>query len=99
MKFQNEIIVYGMKYSKGEYEGTAFDSTKVYTLVDMDARKGQAIGQASVEYAFGESTNFAKFSHLPYPFKAVGEFEIVTNGRNQQTVLVGLKPVSPAKPS
>lgn len=98
MKFKTDITVYGMKFSKGVLDnGTAYDSTKVYTLVDMDTRKGEATGQASAEYAFGDHTNFGKYSHLPFPFKAVAEFEIVTSGKAQQTVLVGLAPVSQAK--
>jgi hypothetical protein len=96
MKFQTEITVVGMKASKGEFEGKGYDSTKLYALVDMDASKGTAKGQATAEYTFGDSTEFEKFKHLPFPFKAVADVEIVTNGKTQKTVVASLKPVERA---
>ncbi|RUP27723.1 MAG: hypothetical protein EKK45_13695 [Curvibacter sp.] len=98
MKFQSEITVYGMKASKGVLDnGMAYDFTKVYTLVDMDQRKGDAAGQAAAEYRFNDSAEFQKYKHLPFPFKATAEFEIVTSGSLQSTIMTGLKPVSHAK--
>lgn len=103
MKFQSELTVYGMKPSKGQLDnGQTFDSTKVFTLVDLDTRKGEGSGQAGHEYPFNDSTEYEKFKHLPFPFKAVADFEIVTSGKQQRTIIVGLKPlthqsVSPAK--
>ena len=103
MKFQSEITVYGMKPSKGQLDnGQTFDSTKVFTLVDLDTRKGEGSGQAGHEYPFNDSTEYDKFKLLPYPFKATADFEIVTSGKQQRTIIVGLRPVanqpvSPAK--
>lgn len=98
MKFQSEITVYGMKASKGVLDnGMAYDFTKVFTLVDMDQRKGDASGQAAAEYRFNDSSEYPKYKHLPFPFKAVAEFEVLTSGSAQSTVIVGLKPVSQAK--
>lgn len=97
MKFQTEITVVGMKASKGEFEGKPFDSTKVYGLIDLDVSKGNAKGQAVAEYGFGDSQEFEKFKHLPFPFKAVADVEIVSNGKTQKTVVMGIKPVAQAK--
>jgi hypothetical protein len=96
MKFQTEMTVVGMKSSKGEFEGKGYDSTKLYALIDMDASKGTAKGQACAEYTFGDSTEFEKFKHLPFPFKALADVEMVTNGRTQKTVVVGIKPIDRA---
>lgn len=97
MKFTSNITVVGIKSSKGEFEGRAFDSTKVYALIDLDTSKGTAKGQAVAEYTFGDSTEFDKFKHLPFPFKAVADVEIVSNGKTTKTVVHGIKPEAQAK--
>jgi arginine/ornithine N-succinyltransferase beta subunit len=92
MKFQSEVTVVGAKASKGEYEGNAYDSTKVYVLVSMDASKGMAAGMAAAEYTIGTSDLFRAFKERAYPYQAVGDFEIVTNGKTTKQVLHGLVP-------
>lgn len=92
MKFQNEVTVVGAKASKGEYEGTSYDSTKVYILVSMDASKGMGAGMAAAEYTIGTSDAFRAFKDRNYPFQAVADFEIVTNGKNVKQVLHGITP-------
>jgi hypothetical protein len=74
--------------------GTAFDSTKVYTETPLDESKGTAKGFASAEFTLGTAAEFDKFRHLPFPFDAVAELEIVSNGKTQKTVMHSLKPVS-----
>lgn len=91
------MTILGMKRAKGALDnGTAYDSTKVYALTDLDASKGDAKGQFSSEYKFGTSENYAKFADLAFPFKAVAELEITTNGKSTATVIVGLTPVKKA---
>ena len=99
MKFNSEVLVMGMKSSKGEFEGNAYDSTKVYVEVAMDDSKETAKGSASAEYTMGTSAEFAKYKHLPFPFRGIGEFEVVTNGRTSKTVLHGIKPLDAVKPA
>jgi hypothetical protein len=100
MKFHTEMTVVGMKASKGMLEnGQTYDSTKIYVLTDLDASKGNAFGQASAEYAMGTSDESNKYKHLPFPFRAVAECELVTNGKAQKTVVVGLKPITDQKVS
>lgn len=99
MRMQSEIVVTGMKASKGDYEGTAYDSTKVYALVEMDTKGDKAMGQATAVFSFGTSDVFEKFRHLKgsMPFKATADFDIVTNGREVKQILVDLKPVDSKK--
>lgn len=100
MKFTQNIQVVGMKSSKGQLEnGTAYDSTKVYALVDLDASKGTAKGMASSEFTLGTSEEFAAFKHLPFPFQADADMEIVTNGKTQKTVMHALRPVARMAPA
>jgi len=98
MNFQTQVTVIGMKRSKGQLDdGTAYDSTKVYALTDLDASKGDAKGQFSSEFALGTSEEFGKFSDLPFPFVAVADMEVTTNGKTTKTVIRGLKPVEAPK--
>jgi hypothetical protein len=100
MKFTSEMIITGMKGSKGTLDdGTVFDSTKVYTLVDMDASKGNAAGQAGAEYPFGTAAEFEKFKHLPFPFKAQVDVELQTNGKTSKTVITGVRPIDNKSPT
>ncbi|MCS4511876.1 hypothetical protein [Xylophilus ampelinus] len=99
MKFTSTLTIIGMKASKGTLEnGNAYDSTKVYTLVDLDASKGTAKGAASAEYTLGVASEFDKFKHLPFPFKAEVDLEIVTNGKTQKTVMHEVRPTDRVKP-
>lgn len=98
MKFSARLNITGMKASKGTLEdGTGYDLTKVYSLNELDSSRGNAKGMASAEYNFGNSEEFKKFEHLPFPFVADCELELVTNGRSQKTVLHSIKPVQMAK--
>lgn len=96
MKLQAQMLVTGMKKSKGVIEETkmAYDSTKVYAMTDLDDRKGNGIGAATVEYTFGTSEEFDKFRHLgaSFPLMCDAEIEIVTNGVTQKTTIVSLTP-------
>lgn len=93
MRFNQTIQVVGMKSSKGTLEnGTAYDSTKVYALVDLDSSKGTAKGMSSTEFNLGAASEFDKFKHLPFPFVADVEMEIVTNGKTTKTVMHAMTP-------
>ena len=98
MKMQTTVTVVGMKSSKGTMDnGQAFDSTKAYVLTDLDSRKGNAKGQGAAEVNLGDSTEFEKFKHLPFPFKAEADVEIVISGSSTRMLFSNLKPVAAAK--
>ncbi|MEH0165558.1 hypothetical protein [Roseateles microcysteis] len=100
MKFQSQITVVGMKANKGTMEnGQAYDSTKVYALTDLDNSKGMSVGQATSEFNIGTSDELAKYKHLPFPFVAMADCEIVTSGKATKTVIHAIKPLEPAKKS
>lgn len=97
MKYQARLTVYGMKASKGDYEGVEFDSTKLYTLMPMDEAKGNAKGQAAAEFNIGDSGAFDSFKHLPFPFEADVEIEVVTTGKQVRQLVRSVRPVDPPK--
>ena len=97
MQFQSNVKVLGMKASKGQLEnGNKYDSTKVYVETPLDETKGTAKGFASAEYNMGDSSEFEKFKHLPFPLECVATLELVTTGKVQSTRLVSIKPISMA---
>ncbi|KVD29390.1 hypothetical protein WI84_01770 [Burkholderia ubonensis] len=97
MRFKSDVKVLGMKSSKGQMDnGTTFDSTKVYTETALDDSKGTAKGFAVAEFTLGTSAEFDKYKHLPFPFDATAELEIVTNGKTQKTVMHSLAPTARA---
>jgi hypothetical protein len=97
MRINQQMTITGMKASKGDFEGTVYDSTKVYAMTDMDESKGNAKGFATIEYGFAKADEFEKYKHLTFPFKADCEMEFVTNGKSQKMVLLSVKPVVAAK--
>lgn len=100
MKFSSTIKVTGMKYSKGMMDnGQTFDSTKVFVETELDASKDTAMGTACAEYNLGKAEEYQKYKHLAgtFPFMAVADMEIVTNGKTQKTIIHALKPVDTAK--
>lgn len=97
MRFNQRIQVVGMKSSKGTLEnGTAYDSTKVYALIDLDASKGTAKGMSTSEFNLGTASEFDAYKHLPFPFEADVEMEMITNGKTMKTVMHKLTPVARA---
>lgn len=94
MRFSQLVTVMGLKSSKGEYEGTRYDSTKVYAQIPLDDSKGTAKGFACQEYTMGDSTEYNKYSHLEFPFSAEADMEIVSSGKAQKIVMHSLRPVA-----
>lgn len=97
MKFVNRVKVTGMKSVDVEMDGVRYDSTKVFLEIPLDESKGTARGFATAEYSFGKHDEFKKYSHLPFPFEADAEMEMVTSGKVSKVVLHGVKPVAQVK--
>jgi len=100
MSMEMKVTVVGMKASKGQMDnGTKFDSTKAFLLTPLDDRKGTAKGQGVAEHNIGDSTEYDKYKHLPFPFDAVASMDVIVSGANTKVIVTGLKPVSvsPAK--
>lgn len=98
MKYQATVTVLGMKGSKGRLDnGMAYDSTTVYCVVDMDNSKGMALGQAAGDFKMGLASEIEAFRAQSFPFKGIGDFEVVTNGAMTKTILHKLVPAPAAK--
>jgi len=100
MKFSAEVVVTGMKASKGTLEnGNPYDSTKVYVETAMDESKGSQKGFATTEYTLGLAAEFDKYKHNTFPLKARVDFEQVTNGKTTKTVMLSMQPLELQKPA
>ncbi|APX62745.1 hypothetical protein [Acinetobacter schindleri] len=91
MQFTSDVVVRGSKPSKGEYNGTVYNSTKVYIDTEMQAGE-RSSGQVTSEYTWGTSENYDRIEKIPHPFKAKAIMQIVSNGRDSKTILVDLIP-------
>lgn len=106
MRFSNEVIVHGIKASKGVMETAGgqrpYDSTTFHCEVDIaESSSGPSIGKATRPFKCGDSTEFEKWAHLgnSLPVKAQAVFEMATSGDGTKMVMVEIKPVELAKPA
>lgn len=97
MKYTSRVKVLGMKAVNSTMDGQTFDSTKVYLETPLDDTKGTAKGFASSEYSMGDHKEYGKYAHLPFPFEADAEMEVMTSGKMTKVVLHSIKPVSVSK--
>lgn len=89
------LTLLGAKRSKGTLDnGRAYDSTKLYVQTAMKSDNADQIGFAVVEYAWGDSSNFDKLNGLQFPCQADFSFDIVTNGKTSQTIVVDVQPLT-----
>lgn len=99
MIFESEVSVTGLKRSKGDYEGTAFDYTAIYIEVEMDESKKNARGKATQDFKLGTSETYDKYNSIQLPFKAKAKFELVTSGKATVQRLLDLVPVPLSRPA
>lgn len=96
MIFESEVNVTGMKRSKGDFEGTAFDYTAFFVEVEMDESKKNARGKASQDFKLGNSETYDQFIAVQLPFRAKAKFELVTSGKSTVQRLLALVPIRAA---
>lgn len=89
MQFQTEVIVHGVKESKGTYEGKAFSSCAFHCEMDLkENSSGRSLGRVTRPFKLGDAAEFDKWAHLAnsFPIKAKATFEMVP-GREDGTSL------------
>ena len=97
MKFTTKAIVTGAKMFKDSIDGQAFDQTTLYVQMGLDETKGTAKGFATQSLGWGTSDEYHKIKHLPFPFEAEIDMELVTTGKIQKQRVVGVKPIAQVK--
>lgn len=99
MKFTQTLTVVGIKGNKGTLDnGTAYDSTKLIVLTDLDDSKGNQLGQETTSYTFGTSEEFHKLKHLPLPFDVEAQIQLINsmgaNGQVTRAKVLNIKPIT-----
>lgn len=97
MKFTTKAIVTGAKMFKDTIDGQVFDQTTLYVQMGLDETKGTGKGFATQGLGWGSSDEYHKIKHLPFPFEAEIDMELVTTGKIQKQRVVGLKPIAQVK--
>lgn len=100
MQFNAQVIVHGIKESKGEFEGRAFSSTTFHCEVDLkDNGAGRSLGRVTRPFKLGDAAEFDKWLNVSLPVKADAVFEMEAARDDKSTLrLVSLAPArqSPA---
>ena len=91
MLLKSNVIVRGARPSKGDYNGRAYDSTKVFAQSELQEGENFA-GFVSTEYSWGTSFNFERIKGIEYPSKAKAVMQIVSNGKDSKTIMLDLIP-------
>lgn len=101
MQFKSEVIIHGVKESKGSIDGREFSSTTFHCEVDLaDNSAGRSIGRATRPFKLGDAKEFDKWAHLggALPLKAIATFEMAAAAQDgTKMVLVDIRPVEQAK--
>ena len=104
MKMTSQAVLHGLKQSKGDYEGRAFDSTTFHLSVDIgQSSSGESIGVVTRPFKCGDSTEFQKWAGYKNKWPIGGvlcdcQFDIVAGADNSSKLtLLGIKPASTAK--
>ncbi|OJU91331.1 MAG: hypothetical protein BGO13_10895 [Burkholderiales bacterium 66-5] len=101
MQFKSEVIVHGVKESKGTIEGRDFSSTTFHCEVDLSENSaGRSIGRATRPFKIQDAGEFDKWAHLgaSLPLKAVATFEMAAAAQDgTRLMLVDIKPLEVKK--
>lgn len=108
MKFTNQpSFVFGIKESKGDFEGRAFSSTTFYLPADLaPSGAGRTIGTVTTPHKFGDASEFEKWAKCAIPAGGLAvlvDFDVVAgkdaNGRETaKLLLAGIRP-APQSPA
>lgn len=99
MKMNSTIRCTGIKESAGTMEGRAYSSTKFHLVTDIaESQSGESIGFETRPFAFGDASEYKKWSHLKGAWPEVGimvdvVFDVVSAAEGKtKLVLLDIKP-------
>ena len=93
MKFTVESVITGVKAFNNTVDGVNHNFTKISVMTDF--AEGVGFGAETVSYKWGSSDNCKKIQDSQFPIKAKIDFEIVTTGSRQTTVVHNVTPLAP----
>lgn len=97
MQSQMEVVVHGIKESKGTFEGREFSSTTFHCEVDIKENgAGRSLGRVTRPFKLGDASEFEKWAHLgnSLPIRAMATMEIeAAKDEGLKLTLVAIRPV------
>jgi hypothetical protein len=92
------VEVIGMKAFKGNVQGDAIDSGKLFTRTKLNERNNRpgelfAKGEAIEEWKLPNAESVFRLQHLPMPFMCKLEVERVSNGKETKEIVIEARPV------
>lgn len=104
MEMNSVAMLSGIESSKGDFEGTAYDSTKFHLSVDLGKKSnGKTVGLVTRPFKFGDSGEIEKWAHLD-KFLREGKsipcacvFDVVASSDGVKLTLLAISPQAPAK--
>lgn len=104
MQLTSKAVLHGIKQSKGDYEGRAYDSTTFHLAVDIgQSSNGESIGTVTRPFKFGDSTQFQKWLGYKEKWPLGGVlcdciFDVVAGSDNSSKLtLLGIQPAAQSK--
>lgn len=90
--FIQEVTIQGAKPVNTEFNGSKFDSTKIWIQTAFKSDIGS--GSSTAEYTWGDHTNYEKIKTQQYPFRAKVTMEMVTTGSRTMTIVHDVQPIT-----
>jgi hypothetical protein len=95
------VEVIGMKAFKGNVQGDAIDSGKLFARTKLNERNNRegelfAKGEAIEEWRLPNSEAVFRMKHLPLPFMCKLDIERVSNGKETKEIVIEARPVERA---
>ena len=104
MEMQSVAMLSGIESSKGDFEGTAYDSTKFHLAVDLGKKSnGKTVGLVTRPFKFGDSTEIEKWVNLTSvlstgkPVACNCEFDVVASSDGVKLTLLAIQPAPQSK--
>jgi len=88
-----KVKVTGIKFFKGNVEGTDYDNGNIFVEEALDFTTGRAKGFATTMYKCGKAEVAQGLMHNEFPLIAEVEFLRVTNGDTTKNIVVSVRPI------
>lgn len=94
MRMKSDFVLRGAKPTNQTIDGVLYDNTKIY----LDLTLADGNGTCTAEYIWGDHTNYNKhFADLVLPCDVVLDFELVSTGKRQKTIIHDVQIKKPTK--
>jgi hypothetical protein len=91
-----QVIVHGIKESKGTFEGREFSSCTFHCEVDLaENGAGRSLGRVTRPFKLGDATEFDKWAHLGQSLPLKAEARMAFEASKEDGIRMVLKSIRP----